>query len=116
MQRQSIPETRLSVRTETDNMIFPPMRRRHWREFNAVLARVDWQCVYIVTARFLISVGMLAVTYQLSIYLTYFGAAAIALLGQYLIGVFFTVAAFSTEHSGQLMTAAVGMYLLVNTF
>lgn len=116
MQRQSIPETRLSVRTETDDMIPTPMRRRHWRDFNAVLARIDWQCVYTVTARFLISVGMLAITYQLSIYLTYFGAAAIALLGQYLIGVFFTLSAFASGHSGQLMTAAVGMYLLVNTF
>lgn len=80
------------------------------------IAAVDWQRVYAVTARFLISVGMLAVTYQLSLYLTYFGTAAIALTGQYLIGVFFTIAAFSTEHSGQLMTAAIGMFLLVNTF
>lgn len=80
------------------------------------LAAVDWQRVYTVTARVLISVGMLAVTYQFSIYLNYFGTAAIALLGHYLIGMFFTVAAFSTEHSGQLMTTAVGMFLLVNTF
>ncbi|OQX15725.1 MAG: hypothetical protein BWK73_05820 [Thiothrix lacustris] len=82
----------------------------------AFLARVDWNLVFQVTARVLVSIGMLFTAYQYLQYTLFFGAGALAFIGQFLIGVFFVAVVFMTSDDLHIMTAALGMYLLANSF
>lgn len=82
----------------------------HW------LARIDWMRVFIVTARVLVSIGLLITAYQYFQYTLFFGAGALAFIGQFLIGVFFAVVVFYTRDGLQIITAAAGMYLLTSSF
>ena len=88
----------------------PDGYRAHW------LARIDWMRVFIVTARLLVSIGLLITAYQYFQYAMFFGAGAVAFIGQFLIGVFFAVVVFYTRDGLQILTAAAGMYLLTGSF
>lgn len=80
------------------------------------LERIDWQRVFIVTARLLVSIGMLFTAYQYFQYALFFGAGALVFIGQFLIGAFFAASVFYSRDGLQIMTAALGMYLLTNSF
>jgi len=82
----------------------------------AILGRVDWMRVFIVTARVLVSIGLLITAYQYFQYTVFFGAGALAFIGQFLIGVFFAAVVFYTRDGLQIITAAAGMYLLTSSF
>ncbi|EIJ35726.1 hypothetical protein [Thiothrix nivea] len=83
---------------------------------SSLLARVDWQKVFIVTARALAVLAVGALTFQYSKYFAAFGAGAIAFMGQFTMGIFFLVAILQSTNGLQIMTAALGLYLLVNSF
>lgn len=82
----------------------------------AILGRIDWERVFIITARVLVSIGMLFTAYQYFQYTMFFGAGALAFIGQFLIGAFFVAVVFYTRDGLQILTAAAGMYLLANSF
>lgn len=82
----------------------------------AILGRIDWERVFILTARVLVSIGMLFTAYQYLQYSLFFGAGALAFIGQFLIGAFFVAVVFYTRDGLQILTAAAGMYLLANSF
>lgn len=72
--------------------------------------------VFVISARTLVSIGMLFAAYQYFQYTLFFGAGALAFIGQFLIGAFFVAVVFLTRDGLPIMTAALGMYLLVNSF
>lgn len=80
------------------------------------LARVDWNLVFVVVARFMSAVAMAFVTFQFGRYFQHFGPEAIAFIGQYLIGCFFLYAVLTSEDSVKLLSGSFGMYLLLNSF
>jgi hypothetical protein len=82
----------------------------------AFLARVDWNLVFQVTARVLVSIGLLITVYQYFQYTLFFGAGALAFIGQFLIGVFFAAVVFYSNEGLPIITAAAGMYLLTSSF
>ncbi|UOG93177.1 MAG: hypothetical protein L3K52_05445 [Candidatus Thiothrix sulfatifontis] len=82
----------------------------------AILGRIDWERVFIITARVLVSIGMLFTAYQYFHYALFFGAGALAFIGQFLIGAFFVAVVFYTRDGVSIMTAAAGMFLLANSF
>lgn len=82
----------------------------------AFLARVDWNRVFIITARVLVSIGLLITAYQYFQYTLFFGAGALAFIGQFLIGVFFAAVVLYSREGLPIITAAAGMYLLTSSF
>ena len=90
-----------------------PALLKHVADF---AVRVDWQQVFVVTARLLVSIGLLITAYQYFQYTLFFGAGALAFIGQFLIGVFFAAVVFYTRDGLQIITAAAGMYLLISSF
>jgi hypothetical protein len=80
------------------------------------LSRIDWQRVFIFTARTIAVVFFAFLTYQYSQYFAAFGISALAFTGQFAIGIFFLVAILQSTNGLQILTAAFGMYLLVNSF
>lgn len=77
---------------------------------------INWRRVFIMTTRSLMTVALLFATLQYAMYVDYFGVNAIALIGQYLIGAFLWAVSFHTTDDLQIITAAIGMYLFVNSF
>lgn len=77
---------------------------------------IDWNLVFITSARFMNVVAMGFVTFQFGRYFQYFGLEAIAFIGQYLIGGFFTYAVLTSEDGMKLLLSSFGMYLLLNSF
>lgn len=83
--------------------------REQWQNIN-------WRRVFIMTARTLMTAALLFATFQYAMYIDFFGVNAIALIGQYLIGLFLWAVSFHTTDDLQIITAAVGMYLFANSF
>ena len=79
-------------------------------------SRVDWQKVFIWTARALLAVALAAIAIQYATYFSVFGTGALAFAGQFLIGLFFMLSSMYSRDGLQILTAAIGMYLLVNSF
>lgn len=78
--------------------------------------RINWQKVFIWTARALLAVALAAITYQYANYFSVFGIGALAFAGQFLIGLFFMLSSMYSRDGLQIITAAFGMYLLINSF
>ncbi|MEB4590777.1 hypothetical protein VSS37_07285, partial [Candidatus Thiothrix sp. Deng01] len=53
------------------------------------LSRIDWQKVFVFAARSMAAAAVAFLTFQFCRYFQYFGAGALAMSGQFAIGVFF---------------------------
>ena len=80
------------------------------------LARVDWNAVFLATAKTLSLAAIAYLTYRYTGYFQAFGAGAIALIGQFLIGLFFLYSVLSGSDGKIILLSSLGMYLLVNSF
>lgn len=80
------------------------------------LSSIDWHRVFVWTATALgiAALGYLAIQYLG--YFTVFGAGALAMVGQFAIGLFFMFSITNATSGLQIMTSALGMFLLVNSF
>lgn len=80
------------------------------------LSRVDWQKVFVRTASLMAVAAVAFLAFQYLGYFTVFGAGALAMIGQFTIGLFFMFSITNATSGLQVMTSALGMFLLVNSF
>lgn len=80
------------------------------------LSRIDWQQVFVFTARSMAAAAVAYLTYRYGVYFRYFGAGALAMSGQFAIGVFFLAVILNNTDGLRILTAALGLFLLFNSF
>jgi hypothetical protein len=87
-----------------------------WEALQGFLARVDWNTLFIRVARLLSAAALAFLTWQYSNYFQVFGVGAMAFIGQFAIGLFFMVSIMTSTNGLQILTASLGMYLLISSF
>jgi hypothetical protein len=80
------------------------------------LIRWDWHKAFIRVARLLSAVAMAFLAWQYVNYFQVFGSSAIALVGQFAIGTFFMASIMNSTNGLQILTASLGLYLLISSF
>lgn len=80
------------------------------------LSSIDWQRVFRITATVLSIAAVGLLTFQYANYISVFGAGALSMIGQFAIGLFFMFSVMNASNGLHIMTAATGLYLLVNSF
>lgn len=87
-----------------------------WESMLAGLGHVDWNAVFVVVARGMISLALGYITYRYWLLFHLFGAAAISMIGQYLIALFFTKTVWGSDGGTNILSSSLGMYLLTGMF
>jgi hypothetical protein len=87
-----------------------------FKALKGFLARIDWHKVFIRVARVLSAVAMAFLVWQYVNYFQVFGSSAIALVGQFAIGTFFMASIMNSTNGLQILTASLGLYLLISSF
>jgi hypothetical protein len=87
-----------------------------WEALQGFLARVDWNTLFIRVARILSAAALAFLTWQYSNYFQVFGVGAMAFIGQFAIGLFFMASIMNSTNGLQILTAALGLYLLISSF
>ena len=71
---------------------------------------------FTVAAMVLNSVAFIYLCNSLIVYLQAFGWLAIAMIGQFLIGVYFILTVYISDSDLSIILSSVGMFILVNSF
>lgn len=93
-----------------------PESRQTIEHLMNALSRIDWQQVFVWASRLLAGAAVMFLTYRYSVYFLAFGVGALAMIGQFIVGLFFMFSMLNATSGLQVMTAAAGLYLLVNSF
>lgn len=80
------------------------------------LSRVDWHLVFTVSANAFSVLSVLYLAYCYRLYFQIFGVDALAMVGLFLVGVFFLLAVMSATDDGQVLLSCFGLFLLINIF
>ncbi|MEB4591230.1 hypothetical protein VSS37_09600 [Candidatus Thiothrix sp. Deng01] len=80
------------------------------------LSRIDWQQVFVFAARSMAAAAVAYLTFQFARYFQYFGVGALAMSGQFAISLFFLAVILNHTDGLRILTAALGLFLLVNSF
>lgn len=78
--------------------------------------RIDWQQVFVFTARSMAAAAVAYLAFQFARYFQYFGVGALAMSGQFAISLFFLAVILNHTDGLRILTAALGLFLLVNSF
>lgn len=78
--------------------------------------KIDWNTVFLVTSKLMAIVAIVYLSYRYWLMFELFGMPSISMIGQFLIGCFFTAVVMGSKNGMTILTAGVGMLLLTGMF